>query len=121
MRLVCIGLSVGLMISQSMHSLTSPRHRGYLKVYPGSYWANPDPEPNFNFDHVPNEEGIINDGVLAMKYLAKIYEHRIYVQGRSMGGAVATGIVQRLGKSFKIEGLILQNTFTSVRGILPFH
>jgi len=63
----------------------------------------------------PNEEGVYRDATAALKWLQnydKVDPKRIFLFGRSLGGAVAINLASR--KQDQIRGLILENTFTSI-------
>ena len=64
----------------------------------------------------PSRSGLVDDGVAMLKWFEKNYPNsRRFVVGQSLGGAVA---VTALAKSkTKIDGLILESTFHSYRGI----
>lgn len=67
----------------------------------------------------PNQLGIEKDASAILRHIfyeRKDLDHsRVYVHGRSLGGAVAVGSV--VGQS-KVKGLILENTFTSIQDVL---
>lgn len=71
---------------------------------------------------VPTEEGLKIDGATVLEYVdSELAEHYIdrggvFVLGRSLGGAVAAASIAGLSqeKLDKIDGLILENTFTSI-------
>ncbi|MGB0712909.1 MAG: alpha/beta hydrolase [Gammaproteobacteria bacterium] len=61
----------------------------------------------------PNEQGLYADGLGAFDYLTRergIPEHRIFVLGRSLGGAIATYVAAHR----PVKGLIIENSFTSL-------
>ncbi len=63
----------------------------------------------------PTEPGLIIDSQCAWEYLMSrtdIDHSKVFVFGRSLGGAVAIDLVSRHGA--EIRGLIVENTFTSV-------
>jgi uncharacterized protein len=75
----------------------------------------------------PSETGILSDARAARHWLAKrtgVAEADIILHGTSLGGAVVVDLASRDGA----RGLILENTFTSIRdvaashfGVLPVH
>mmetsp|Transcript_19986 Transcript_19986/g.39256 ORF Transcript_19986/g.39256 Transcript_19986/m.39256 type:complete len:321 (-) Transcript_19986:137-1099(-) len=74
----------------------------------------------------PSEEGLIEDAQCALEYLQKcpdIDPDRIFLHGRSLGGAVCIGVANRLAAlgpatTVGFRGLILENTFLSVRQLV---
>lgn len=64
----------------------------------------------------PSRSGLVEDGIAMLKWFEKNYPSgRRFVIGQSLGGAVA---VTALAKSnAKIDGLILESTFHSYRGV----
>ena len=64
----------------------------------------------------PSRSGLIDDGVAILRWFEQEYEtSRRFVIGQSLGGAVA---VTALAKSdVKIDGLVLESTFASYRGV----
>ena len=70
----------------------------------------------------PSEEGLKLDAKAVMSFvnkdLARFYSNRggVFVVGRSLGGAVAAHVVSQLVEDDlnMIDGLILENTFTSI-------
>jgi len=68
-------------------------------------------------DAKPDEQGLLADAKAALNYLWErpdIDRGQLFIFGRSLGGAVAIGLVASPGVSEKIRGVILENTFTSV-------
>jgi pimeloyl-ACP methyl ester carboxylesterase len=69
-----------------------------------------------NSDDVPiNEEGLKLDGAAVMRYIDNredIDRSKIFLFGRSLGGAVAVHTATAF--SHAIAGIILENTFTSI-------
>ena len=71
---------------------------------------------------IPSEEGLKLDAEAVMEFvdrdLVDFYKNNggVFVVGRSLGGAVAAAVVSRLpeDKLAKIDGLVLENTFTSI-------
>jgi len=76
----------------------------------------------------PSEEGIIEDALAAWRWLSTAAEEgridgcRIFVFGRSLGGAVAIALAKSLGAAQPAGpwpcGLILENTFTSISDLV---
>ena len=68
----------------------------------------------------PSEAGLKLDSEAVMRFvkndLAEHYQGGIFVLGRSLGGAVATHAVSSMSQedALMIDGLILENTFTSI-------
>jgi abhydrolase domain-containing protein 13 len=70
----------------------------------------------------PDEAGITLDGQTALDYLrqrAETRDHRIVIFGQSLGGAVAIKTVAKNQHVGDIDGLILENTFLSMRKLIP--
>jgi alpha-beta hydrolase superfamily lysophospholipase len=70
----------------------------------------------------PDEKGIMIDAQTALDYLAQRAEtrhHKIVVYGQSIGGAVSIKLVADNQQSGAISGLILENTFLSMRKLIP--
>ena len=68
-----------------------------------------------NSEGKPSEEGLKLDAEATLEYAQnheEIDNDRIFVFGRSLGGAVATQLA--MNKSNSIKGLIIENTFTSI-------
>ena len=70
----------------------------------------------------PSEDGLIEDAHTALNHLLQrkdIDASRIYLFGRSLGGAVALALATRkdLG-DVPIKGLIVENTFTSISDLV---
>lgn len=64
----------------------------------------------------PTEEGLQLDAQAILKHLFNredIDNTRIFLHGRSLGGAVAIYSVAEL-QEYKVAGLIAENTFTSI-------
>lgn len=73
----------------------------------------------------PNEEGLELDAEAILEYALnhkEINKNRVFIFGRSLGGAVGIQLVEKV--QHKVLGLILENTFTSipdmVDSIFPF-
>lgn len=70
----------------------------------------------------PDEKGLMIDAQTALDYLAQRHEtknNQIVVYGQSLGGAVSVALVAKNQKDSKIGGLILENTFLSMRKLIP--
>jgi pimeloyl-ACP methyl ester carboxylesterase len=70
----------------------------------------------------PNEKGLNIDSQTALDYIRKQDEfkhNKIIVYGQSLGGAVGINLVARNQEQGDIAGLILENTFTSMRKLIP--
>ena len=67
----------------------------------------------------PTQEGILLDSEAVLEFAKsedRINNERVFIVGRSLGGAVASHTVAKLAESDNewIKGVILENTFTSV-------
>ncbi|KAL2168114.1 hypothetical protein VTG60DRAFT_378 [Thermothelomyces hinnuleus] len=70
----------------------------------------------------PDEAGLNIDAQTALDYLrdrAETRDHKIVVYGQSLGGAVAIRLVAKNQSAANISGLILENTFLSMRKLIP--
>lgn len=70
----------------------------------------------------PDESGLNIDAQTALDYLrdrAETRDHKIVVYGQSLGGAVGIRLVAKNQASGDISGLILENTFLSMRKLIP--
>lgn len=70
----------------------------------------------------PGESGICLDAQTGLDYLrdrAETCDHRFLVYGQSLGGAVSIKLVADNQKDGDIVGLILENTFLSMRKLIP--
>jgi hypothetical protein len=70
----------------------------------------------------PDEAGLMIDAQTAYEYIRRRAETRdndIVVFGQSLGGAVAVQLVARNQGDEKLIGLVLENTFTSMRKLIP--
>ncbi|KAK2073511.1 hypothetical protein P8C59_007792 [Phyllachora maydis] len=70
----------------------------------------------------PDETGINVDAQTALDYLrdrAETRRHRFVVYGQSLGGAVSVKLVAKNQEAGDIAGLILENTFLSMRKLIP--
>jgi fermentation-respiration switch protein FrsA (DUF1100 family) len=70
----------------------------------------------------PDEKGLMIDAQTALEYLrdrAETSQHKIVVYGQSLGGAVSIKLVAKNQNAGDIVGLILENTFLSMRSLIP--
>lgn len=70
----------------------------------------------------PNQRGLMIDAQTALDYIRKQKDTqggKIIVYGQSLGGAVAIQLVAKNQEAEDIVGLILENTFTSIRKLIP--
>jgi abhydrolase domain-containing protein 13 len=70
----------------------------------------------------PDESGLVVDAVTALKYLrerAETRDHKLVIYGQSLGGAVSINLVSKNQDAGDIVGLILENTFLSMRKLIP--
>ncbi|KAI1757022.1 alpha/beta-hydrolase [Xylaria castorea] len=70
----------------------------------------------------PDEKGLTLDAQTALDYLrsrAETRSHKLIVYGQSLGGAVSIKLVAKNQQAGDIVGLILENTFTSMRALIP--
>lgn len=70
----------------------------------------------------PNEEGLTLDAQTALDYIRNrkdIEGTKIVVYGQSLGGAVAIQLVAKNQEAGDVVGLIVENTFTSMRKMIP--
>ena len=70
----------------------------------------------------PNEEGIMIDAQTALDYIRNRKDIKgtgIVIYGQSLGGAVAVQLVAKNQEAGDVIGLILENTFTSIRKLIP--
>jgi fermentation-respiration switch protein FrsA (DUF1100 family) len=70
----------------------------------------------------PDETGLMIDAQTALDYLrdrAETREHKLIIYGQSLGGAVSVKLVAKNQKVGDISGLILENTFLSMRKLIP--
>jgi fermentation-respiration switch protein FrsA (DUF1100 family) len=70
----------------------------------------------------PDEKGLMIDAQTALEYLrnrAETRDHKIVVYGQSLGGAVSIKLVSKNQNAGDIVGLILENTFLSMRSLIP--
>ncbi|CDJ52985.1 hypothetical protein, conserved [Eimeria brunetti] len=65
---------------------------------------------------IPTEEGLYTDADAALDYVLSsslVNKENIFAFGHSLGGAVAIDLAHRRGK--ELRGLVVENTFTSLR------
>ena len=70
----------------------------------------------------PNEEGLMIDAQTGLDYIRQQRETKggkIIVYGQSLGGAVAIQLVAKNQEAENVVGLILENTFTTIRKLIP--
>jgi hypothetical protein len=70
----------------------------------------------------PNENGITIDAQTGLDYIrqrADLRDSKIVIYGQSLGGAVGIGLAANNHQSEDIAGIILENTFTSIRKMIP--
>ncbi len=70
----------------------------------------------------PDERGLLIDGLTALDYMHSrpdLRDARIVVYGQSLGGALGIQLVAGNQADGRIAGLILENTFTSIRKLIP--
>lgn len=70
----------------------------------------------------PDENGLAVDAQTALDYIrkrAELSDTKLLIYGQSLGGAVAVRLVADNQKEGDIAGLILENTFTSIRKLIP--
>ncbi|KAI9808316.1 MAG: hypothetical protein M1825_004773 [Sarcosagium campestre] len=70
----------------------------------------------------PDERGLVIDGQTALDYLrnrADTKDSKIIVYGQSLGGALSIRLVAENQSKDDIAALILENTFTSIRKLIP--
>lgn len=70
----------------------------------------------------PDETGLTIDGQTALDYVRNHEELRktkIVIYGQSLGGAVTVKLIQANQDIGDIAGVILENTFTSIRKLIP--
>jgi fermentation-respiration switch protein FrsA (DUF1100 family) len=70
----------------------------------------------------PNEKGLMIDAQTGLDYIRQRQELRntnIVIYGQSIGGAVSIGLAARNQKHGDIAGIILENTFTSLKKLIP--
>lgn len=69
----------------------------------------------------PNEPGLLADGVCALQFLCKLKQddeqHKVFLFGQSLGGSVAIHTMCTMFKEVSISGVIVENSFTSIREV----
>ena len=68
----------------------------------------------------PSEKGLLIDAQTALDYLLDhptARDTRLFVYGQSLGGALAVQLVAK--NQGKVAGLVLENTFRSMRTLIP--
>ncbi|PLB36613.1 alpha/beta hydrolase [Aspergillus candidus] len=71
---------------------------------------------------VPDENGLKIDGQTGLDYVrqrAETRDNKVIVYGQSLGGAVAIHLAATNQEDGVIAGLILENTFLSIRKLIP--
>lgn len=63
----------------------------------------------------PSEESVMNSGLEAYDYISSLGYEKIYCYGFSMGGAVSVNIASKR----KVDGLVLQSTFSRISDCIP--
>ena len=69
-----------------------------------------------------DERGLMIDAQTGLDYLktrAETRDNQIIIYGQSLGGAVSIGLVAKNQHDGAISGLILENTFLSMRKLIP--
>lgn len=72
----------------------------------------------------PDEAGLMIDAQTGLDYIrqrAETADHDVVVYGQSLGGAVAVQLVAKNQKDKRLVGLILENTFLSMRKLIPMY
>jgi fermentation-respiration switch protein FrsA (DUF1100 family) len=70
----------------------------------------------------PNEKGLTIDAQTALDYIRSrndLNQTKLVIFGQSLGGAVAIGLVEKNQDNGDIAALILENTFLSIRSLIP--
>lgn len=70
----------------------------------------------------PDESGLNLDAYTGLKYLRERAEtsgHRLIIYGQSLGGAVSIRLAAKNQDAGDIVGLVLENTFLSMRKLIP--
>jgi fermentation-respiration switch protein FrsA (DUF1100 family) len=70
----------------------------------------------------PSEKGLMIDAQTGLDYIKERTElrgTRVVIYGQSIGGAVAIGLAAKNLNESAIAGIILENTFTSMRKLIP--
>lgn len=70
----------------------------------------------------PSEKGLQKDAKAILRYIKsndEINTTSVILYGRSLGGAVATYMATRPGAEELVKGIVLENTFLSVKSLIP--
>jgi fermentation-respiration switch protein FrsA (DUF1100 family) len=70
----------------------------------------------------PNEKGLTVDAQTALDYIRDrkdLADTKIVIYGQSLGGAVSISLAEKNQEAGDIAGLILENTFLSIRRLIP--
>lgn len=70
----------------------------------------------------PDENGLMIDAQTGLDYIrqrSELRDTKILVYGQSLGGAVSINLVEKNQKHGDIAGLILENTFLSIKKLIP--
>jgi abhydrolase domain-containing protein 13 len=70
----------------------------------------------------PDERGLAIDAQTALDYIrarSELRDTKLVIYGQSLGGAVAIRLLEDNQKEGDIAGVILENTFTSIRKLIP--
>ncbi|KAF2429922.1 BEM46 family protein-like protein [Tothia fuscella] len=70
----------------------------------------------------PNEKGLTIDAQTGLDYIrerAELRDTKIVIYGQSLGGAVGIGLAAKNEQHGDIGGIILENTFLSIRKLIP--
>ena len=70
----------------------------------------------------PDEAGLMIDAQTGLDYIrerAETRENDIVIYGQSLGGAVAVQLVAKNQSNKRLIGLVLENTFLSMRKLIP--
>lgn len=69
----------------------------------------------------PTEKGLKEDGIAILDWAVmnpKIDKTKLYLYGRSLGGAVASYVASNAENRLLVKGVILENTFTSLPDVV---
>ncbi|CDI76404.1 Abhydrolase domain-containing protein, related [Eimeria acervulina] len=97
-------------------------HQGHAEVLCAEMGANVlllDYRGYGNSEGTPSESGVYADADAALDFLLStslVNNKDIFLFGHSLGGAVAIDLARRRGKELK--GLVVENTFTSLRDVI---
>ncbi|KAL0258418.1 bem46 protein, variant [Diplodia seriata] len=70
----------------------------------------------------PNEKGLTIDAQTGLDYIrqrAELRGTKIVLYGQSLGGAVSIGLAAKNQEQADIAGIVLENTFLSIRKLIP--